>query len=71
MRIDFLDAFQGADTVVRVFSEKTFDKGLDLFRDVWWFGEFGFGVKNGKKDILFFGGIERRPSVEELIKQNS
>jgi hypothetical protein len=34
MRIDFLDAFQGADTVVGVFSEKTFDKGLDLFRDV-------------------------------------
>ena len=64
MRADFLYAFQGANSVVGVFGEQTLDEGLDLFGDVGGFGEFGFRVKNGKKDIFFFRGVEWRPSIQ-------
>lgn len=62
MTDNFLDAFEGANPVIRIFSEKAFDKGLDLFGDVGRLGEFGFRVENGEEDVFLFGGVERRPA---------
>ena len=68
MGADFLDAFQGANTVFGIFCKKTLDESLDLFGDAGGFGKFRFRIEDGKKDILFFGCVERGPSEQEFIK---
>jgi hypothetical protein len=59
MAADFFDAFQGTNTVVGIFCKEALNESLDLFRNTGRFGEFRLRIEDRKKDILFFGCIER------------
>jgi hypothetical protein len=57
--------------MVWVLGQKALDQRLNLFGDIDHFRELGLRVEDSVEDIFLLGGIERRPSKEQFVEQDS